>query len=412
MTKAKIPFLILLVMTMSLAAGFLPIQLFGFNVSGLGWFLPMLVAFYILSLNLRKAYFPIVIWAPWVALLVAHLILLNWSWLDPRVNPLQRTLQVLSPLAVGIAISTFKITPSTLDHLNKALRVLLYLVFFLVFFGQLQAIMAGDITGLAAQAMTAIFLGVFFITRFFIYGKWHDGFSFVLMCLVPIFAVTRSATLVIFFSAILTLARVSMKTRLLMGTLGVGAALSVFSLDRFQSKFFFSGQGSITDISLDNPDFATSGRGFLWDLLFERAMQHPWLGHGTGYGETFTYQISPVGYPHNDWLLTFLDYGVLGVAVFAWVNVAMLYQCIKHAKQALSPQTKLFLTAGASMYIPFMMIMYTDNIMVYASFFGLLHYMVIGAGFAAYRYERSHANQVHEYQPLTQNQTVAMRRFR
>ena len=119
-----------------------------------------------------------------------------------------------------------------------------------------------------------------------------------------------------------------------------------------------------------------------------------------------------MGYPHNDWLLTFLDYGVLGVAVFAWVNVAMLYQCIKHAKQALSPQTKLFLTAGASMYIPFMMIMYTDNIMVYASFFGLLHYMVIGAGFAAYRYERSHANQVHEYQPLTQNQTVAMRRFR
>ena len=394
MTKVKIPFFIMLVLVMSLVAGFLPFRFLGFNISGLGWFVPMVSAFFIISSNLRGVYFPVTVWSPWIFLLVAHLLLLDWTSLDPLVNPLQRTLQVLAPLAVGVAVSTLKITPSTLDHLTRALRIFLYLVFLLVLVGEFESIVTGAPTGLAAQSMTAICLGVFFVTRFFTFRHWNDGLAFAIMCLVPVFALTRSATLVILASTILTLAPISTKLRLLMGTLGAGAALFAFSLDRFQSKFFFSGQGSISEISLDNPDFATSGRGFLWDIIYQQAIQNPWFGHGTGYGETFTYQISEMAYPHNDWLLTLVDYGVLGVVVFAGVNLAMIHQCIRCAKKALLPQTKLFLTAGASMYLPFMIIMYTDNIMVYASFFGLLHYTVIGAGFAAYRYERSLAREM------------------
>ena len=44
---------------------------------------------------------------------------------------------------------------------------------------------------------------------------------------------------------------------------------------------------------------------------------------------------------------------------------------------------RLFLLTGAGAFIPFALFMGTDNIILYAAFFGNLHFMMLGAGYAA-----------------------------
>jgi F0F1-type ATP synthase assembly protein I len=65
-----------------------------------------------------------------------------------------------------------------------------------------------------------------------------------------------------------------------------------------------------------------------------------------------------------------------------------MIHCIRSARQSNEPQTKLFFLAGASTFVPFMLVMFTDNIMVYASFFGMLQYLLIGLAYGALAAER------------------------
>ena len=48
-----------------------------------------------------------------------------------------------------------------------------------------------------------------------------------------------------------------------------------------------------------------------------------------------------------------------------------------------SGAARLFLIAGAGAFVPFALFMATDNIILYAAFFGNLQFMILGAGYAA-----------------------------
>ena len=43
----------------------------------------------------------------------------------------------------------------------------------------------------------------------------------------------------------------------------------------------------------------------------------------------------------------------------------------------------LFFLAGSFSFVPFAMLMYTDNIMIYASFFGNLQFTILGLAYAS-----------------------------
>ena len=53
--------------------------------------------------------------------------------------------------------------------------------------------------------------------------------------------------------------------------------------------------------------------------------------------------------------------------------------CARRAEGA----TRLLLLAGASAFIPFAILMYTDNILVYVSYFGNLQFAILGLGYGA-----------------------------
>lgn len=377
----RIPLVFYVVLACVFAANIVGGNLLGLNISGLAWFVALLFSGLIILLRSGRITFPFVLWLPWALLLLLYLSISDRSMLDPRVIPLQRTLQLLTPLVVAMAASTYRPSPAVMHECVVLLRrfaVLLAL-----------ALLFSGVYGAAAQVMTCLLLGVVFINRYFMFRQKKDLQIYLLVAVIPVLAVTRMVTAVMLLCVPLSLARLGLAKRSLFIGLFVAVGLAVFQLPQIQGKMFFSGSGEISDISLNNPDFATSGRSFIWEVLWGKAKQAPWLGHGTGAGESMTYAITPVGYPHNDWLLTFVDYGWLGIGIFLGCNILLMFRCLVASRQTCEPETRFLFIAGASSFLPFFLVMFTDNIMVYASYFGILQYVLIGLAFGALKYEKT-----------------------
>jgi O-antigen ligase len=131
-------------------------------------------------------------------------------------------------------------------------------------------------------------------------------------------------------------------------------------------------------------DFSDSGRFYIWERMRAGVSDSPWFGHGTGAGEAFVRKVTfgIAGYPHNDWLLTEYDFGRVGVILYALTLFMAALHALKKGYTA-EGKTKTLFFAGASSFIFYAMIMYTDNIMVYSSFFGNLQFTILGLAYAA-----------------------------
>jgi O-antigen ligase len=204
------------------------------------------------------------------------------------------------------------------------------------------------------------------------------------MVAIPIVALTRTAIVATALTLPLTFAPLRPARRVALVALLALAGWGLFYTPRIQGKMFRSGSGEMTDL-LDN-DFSDSGRFFMWKMMRQGISEAPWLGHGAGSGEVFVRNITAgkSGYPHNDWLLTLFDYGIVGTAAFVTSMLAASAHAVISARRA-EGATRLLLLAGASAFIPFAILMYTDNILVYVSFFGNLHFAILGLGYGALR---------------------------
>lgn len=360
--------------------------LLGFNISGLAWVIPLAFSLMVVVRNMNRVTFPYFLWLPWALLLFTYLAITDYSLLDPRVIPIQRTLQLLSPLVVGMAVSTCRPTSADLlAFLNTCSRIAYVLIGIVLF--KLSSFLVtgfGDYSGMASEMTTITLLCSLAATRYIIIREKRDILLWALLVTLPIINVTRTAIVCALLTFPLTFAPLSISRRIIALTLIALTGLIVFNTERVQNKMFFSGKGTLMDISKGNEDFATSGRSFMFEKMSPVALEEPLTGHGTGMGETFIHQIAGnLAYPHNDWLLTFYDYGLLGVSVYIVCILLMVRHALLQLRKRPDDSTRILLLTGAAAYIPFALLMSTDNIMVYASFFGNLHFCILGLAYGA-----------------------------
>ncbi|MFC1857809.1 O-antigen ligase family protein [Thermodesulfobacteriota bacterium] len=346
-----------------------------FKMAGLAWFIPLLFSILLILRNPNQISFPFKLWIPWIILLMIYLI-------TSEYQSLQRTIQLMCPIVIGIAVSTQNINVSQIKrfivrckHLSVAL--------ILIALWHTGTLLTGKIpltTGLAPQSITAILFCCLFAASY-ASGNRKDLYWWGLMVGVPIFAVTRTAIAVAGLTLPLTFAPLKLKKRIVLVIVGLGVALALFQTERIQKKMFYSGRGKLADIQ--SKDFSDTGRKFMWDLMKKRIEQRPWFGHGTGSSELFLKSLlGNRTYPHNDWLLTLQDQGILGTAVFAISMLVAVFHALRKAKTATFEARLLFL-AGASAFVSMALMMITDNIMVYASYFGNLHFTILGLAYAS-----------------------------
>jgi hypothetical protein len=388
--KAPSPFIALAFgMLVSYLPGLFPGGV-GVQLSYLGWIVPLLVCG-VVALRLQpRITFPLWLWLPWILWLVAYLPFADTG------NALQRSVMLLTPLVVGAGFSTLRV-----DALLIKTFCLWLNRFFWVFIaaagvstGLLVEGQLYGVTGFAAGAVTASILAAWYAARY-AGGDLRALGYWALLVAVPVLANTRTGMMAVALTLPLTFAPLSMKRRSIITGVLVFAGLLVFQSDRIQSKMFYSGQGTLSEAVTGVVDlflggeptshnFATTGRRPINEALVSGLDEAYWLGHGTGTTEEISLAIAGVTHPHNDWLRLLYEYGMLGMLLFAVTMLAQVGHALWRLRR-MRTEAAIFLWVGTGAFVPMALFMFSDNVILYAAWFGNLHFAMLGLGYAALR---------------------------
>lgn len=378
LNRQQLPSVAWVVLISTLAAVIPGELILGYQMSAFGWLVPLLVSIHTLIRTSGKVRFPFVIWLPWICLVSGYLLVASAE------NALQRSVMLLTPIVVGMAVSKYAVTEEGLrrfsflcDYFWKALLVVVLVKSGIVLTGVLP-----EVTGMAAEAITASLLAVVFAAQYAM-GRQAGLLWWAAMAAIPVIAVTRSAIVVSAIALPFTFAPLAPRKRAISLAIICILAFGVFYTERMQNKMFYSGEGTIADMSRENPDFKTSGRTTIIDAMEREVELSPWWGHGANASEEFVLELTEVlRHPHNDWLRIAYDYGYFGVVVFALTLVLQAWHALRRAFTA-SGEKRVLYYAGASSFVSFALLMFTDNIILYAAFFGNVQFAILGLAYGS-----------------------------
>ena len=362
----------------------LPPDLLGFNPTALGWIVPLFVAILICFFNLSEIKFPYLIWMPWVAWTVFYLIT------SKAQNAFQRTIMLHAGLVIGMAFSTFKPNLYFLELFNKGVKYYFWLVFGLgisaagLFVGTIE-----DSTGFATGVITATLIATWFAGAYSI-GSPKSLLYWVALVLVPFLCNTRTGMVAVALTLPLTFGPLSFKKRVIALLLMMALGILAFQTERVQQKMFESGHGTLEDAfggvidlmnGADDGDngqkLATNGRKAISLRLKDGIAEDYWTGHGANTSEALSMDVASVSHPHNDWLRIQYEYGTIGILIFA-VAVFMQLRSAFQIKKYMSREFAPYFCLGFASFIPMMIFMFSDNILLYVAWFGNLQFAAMG----------------------------------
>jgi len=220
--------------------------------------------------------------------------------------------------------------------------------------------------GVSGPATSAIFwvavvipLGVSFLE----FRRGLDGFLFAIGVTAIFATQSRMAILSLYFSLFLVLYfHLSHSLRKIILIFYIAFPVTFASYLIFETQILFAGES----LSVEGLNF--NGREYIWDLLIEDVLKSPWLGYGFGAVESL---LRDVAYsesfmqPHNDYLKLIFNFGVIGVIAF----FAILFSCFWALKVSFGlKEMKRLNTVAACYFLSFIVLMTTDNILIYMFF--------------------------------------------
>jgi O-antigen ligase len=377
----SVPFLVWVVIGTTLMACVGGWTFAGYNASGYAWLITSVFSFFILLYNLKDITFPLFLWLPWIIYVTASFILTR------APNGLQRSFMLLCPILVGLTVSSYSVAESQLRHFSRLIRwlALLLLAFIVLKSGLLLTGKLPDFGVSATIAITGSLLASFFAASYVSRAK-NSLMYWLLIQVMSVIALVRMPMLATGITLPLTLGPMSYKKRIWASVAVIVGGLILFYTPRMQERMFYSGEGTLSDLTLESGDLKDTGRTFIWDIMNQEITRRPWLGHGSNASEDLVLSITgySLTHPHNDWLRLEYDYGYVGMGVFLLCMLAQIIHAFLKARKSIG-ETRILFYAGASAFIPFALIMFTDNIILYAAFFGNLQFAMLGLAYAARR---------------------------
>ncbi len=378
-TTSHITWLVIVCTLLSAILG--EITVFGYRISGLaGWVIPFIVALMATISARGRIAFPYLLWLPWLFIVAIYEVFADAD------NSLQRSVMLVAPLLIGVAVSKVSVSESDLERFLSLCKWFAA-AYFVVAIAQTGLIETGALpptSGIAPEAITITLLCSLLAAAYAV-GRRRYLIWWIVGALVPVVGLTRGPLVACALTLPLTL--VPMRPLIRMGLLiAIGAAgLALFHTERVQQRMFYSGEGTLLDMRLDNPDFQTSGRAYIIEEMKAAIPEAPWFGHGANASQEMLGEIAEgLEHPHNDWLRLAYDYGYVGMVVFALTMLAQMWHARRAAGRTAGAE-RLLLYAGSSAFVPMAMLMSTDNIILYAAYFGNLQFVILGLAYAAGR---------------------------
>lgn len=352
---------------------------FGYSLTGWAWIIPLAFSLLMLARNpLKPTSFPVFLWLPWILVVISYLLF------SDAPNAFQRSIMLLCPLFIGLTASNASIDEDGLEGFNIIIR---YMAIFLLFIVIIKTgiLLTGALpatSGLAGEVMTGSLLCTLFVVNY-IFEDRKNLYWWAALSVIPVIALTRMGMLATALTMPLTFAPMSILRRLTIISLIVVIAIPIFYSERTQQKMFHSGEGRFSDVRFDNPDFQTTGRNIMWQSMSIQIDKKPWFGHGANASEEFISRLTGgLTHPHNDWLRLRFDYGYFGTLIFGLCMVLQIIHILKRARSA-TEKSRSLLYASASSFVVFSLFMFTDNIILYISFFGNIQFTILGLAYAS-----------------------------
>jgi len=349
-------------------------------VTGWAWVAGLIVAAAVfINAETGSVSVPFQYWIPWALMVLLYV---GW-WFD---NAIQSAAQILCPLLVGVAASTLRPTLEQVEGLIKLFRqgVLVFLGFIL--FLRLPMLLLGQLpetTGLAPEAMGTMLFQSVFLCSYLLQRKKIDLALYLACAALPVIALTRGPILGSLALVLLTLAPLGLGRRVIIAVAASVIGLVIFNMPLMQRKMFWSGHGTLSDVAWENPDLRKHSRDLMWKRLWSGIEEQPWLGHG---GNADAADLLAAGFqgflPHNDWVRILFNYGIVGCALYLGAVLFQIYHGWRWAGLA-PPHTRVLLYAGLSGFVPYVTVMLTDNILIYAQFYGNLHFLLLGLAYGS-----------------------------
>lgn len=366
--------------------------------TGLYWMASFVVAVLLIPFKRGRIAFPLWAWLPFFLYMAATL---AWTRFDLRDN-IQFYVQLSVFPLIG-CIASYTVTSLRDMHLFRAhyiaatVLIGLFCCYYMIGPGQADQHATGSLyNGFAERpaAASLIVAGAFFIAN----AKRQLAVSFALWSLcfgISLLSGSRMATFILLSLWIVHPNVASLWTRfastIAIGLIGLAAFYTPIIQERFfNRRYGFSGQGTIEDVLQGK--FDSAGRFDSWPLIFQRAFDSVWFGHGLGESTPFVFRIwAPMDKPHNEYLRIFYEGGVIGLAAFLFGMIGTLV----HLSLILyrTKQWNWLASAAFMAWIGFMLLAIVDNPLVYGNNFVHVVFFLVGAasGIAARHRERTHS---------------------
>lgn len=363
-------------------------EIMGFNVTGWAWVIPMVISVFICLSNIRLITFPIGLWVSWLSLMVVY-----WYFGRNNLNALQSLFQMMSPIVIGCSISTFRSDNWQLERVIHWLTRFAIIAWVILII-RVPMLLVGALPGhgfMAAEMIGLLLMGACYAS-FYACGSHRHLYYYYSMLAITFVALVRGPMTAMLSCMPLTLAPLGIRKRVLLISFTVLCAFVIFNTDRIQQRMFQSGSGEIADIRLDNPNFRTSARTAMWDIIWYGVKEKPLLGNGwNAHREAILRAGFPSYAPHNDWLKLWHDIGAIGVGLYGLtmlLQIIFLFQIARCSTGA----HRMLAYGAATAFIPYMLIMFTDNVVLYVQFFGNLHFALIGIVYGAVNSDEGYAH--------------------
>lgn len=362
---------LLYVLAVPIGAGLASIE--GWSIGGFnytGWLWMSFLAGGLAVVGIEKAIhkfsptpFPYWPWILWFGFVWASLI---WRGDDLR-RGVQDALQISMPLVVGIASSLFIRTSEQFRLLAGAFAIGSLMICTSLAAGRLGIISldpeapglrcAVRVVSLSLTISAAVALGAFPRAGFPAIAGWAS------CMVVTAISGSRIATLAILgiLAAHPGIGRLRWRVVAMLAIPTLGLAL--FYTPVFQTRFFYSGSGTLADVW--EGKFDDAGRFYAWRAILPEIVERPWIGRGVG----AIHQYVPTVWPeaihiHNDYLRIAFEWGLVGLAIFTLVAAWQLLDLGRGALRSQGVACWAF-TAAFLGLIAFLLAAVTDNPLMY-----------------------------------------------
>lgn len=335
--------------------------------------------------NTRNIKFPVLYWAPWILYIVIYLVN-DFTYLG-----LQLTIQYTLPLLIGVVASGFKYTIVDFKWLFRGFIILCIFIYLLFLIG---VIFRGGFGPSMAASVMFFSIAISFLSAFYFMTHENRYLLYIgILFLIPIIEITRmgiAATAAVF---ILHFANNKIRNKIFFGLLGGLALWFVFNTKGVQEKTFRKGTGELSELTFDyyaNTNVNNNGRG-LWKAVLQPGLKaSPVWGNGPRADNEQLIKITKqkAGEAHNDYLAVRYNYGYVGLGLLLTgflLTFISLYRISQRYKR--NDLIWLLSTSSLTLFISFLMFMYTDNILKYTIYFPNYFFALIGITYSFKRDE-------------------------